>query len=168
MATQVVTETAAPRRIETTLLVVQGFKDASGMEWRSGDRAPLHNREFRRLVRAHPEWFRMEHETAGVDLEWLDELDSRHEANYQAAKRVRDQEEARGKRALREELEAQGHPSSSQKQLERRYEKQERERVEQEKAAREEVARQRLEATLAVADMREGFHFNHDSGGDTP
>jgi hypothetical protein len=30
-----------PRRIETSLLVVEGFTDRGGTEWRAGDRAPL-------------------------------------------------------------------------------------------------------------------------------
>jgi hypothetical protein len=166
-----VTETAAPRRIESTLLVAQTFTDSTGAEWRSGDRAPLYLREIRVLARERPDLFRMEIETVPVDLEWLDEVDRRYEATYEAAKRGRDQEEERRERALRDELEAQSHPSGSQKQLERRYARQESERVEREKAAREEVARRRLESevesALVFADVRDGFHFNNNVGGET-
>ena len=160
MATQV----AAPRRIDSQLLVVESFKDSTGTEWRSGDHAPLHLSAVRQAAKERPHLFRHELETVPVDLELLDELERRYEERYQAAKHERDEEEPRRQRALREELEAQSRPSSSQKQLERRYQKQEDERVKQEKATRANVARQQLEAELetrhAAADLAAGFHFN--------
>lgn len=57
------------------------------------------------------------------------------------------------------ELEAQSTSSRSQKDLERRFERQEKERAEQKKAVQEERDRQRLEAELATGDLRHGFHF---------
>lgn len=159
MATQVAPETSAPSRIETTLLVVEGFKDRGGVEYRPGDRALLRNRNVRIAAKERPELFVMEYETAPVDQDWLQEVDRRYEAEYQQAKRGREEAEARRQRALRAELEAQSTSSSSQKDLERRFERQEKERAEQKKAAQEEQERQRLEAELATGDLRHGFHF---------
>jgi hypothetical protein len=154
------TVTSTPRRIETSLLVVESFTDQGGTEWRSGDRASLGYRNVRRAAREHPERFRMEFETLPVDLEWLAELDARYDADYQQAKRGREEAEARRQRAIREEFEAQGHgPSRNQRELERRFKRQEAERAEHEKAVREDRERQRLEAELAL-DLRPGFHFN--------
>ncbi len=74
------TETAAPRQIETTLLVLEQFRDPSGTEWRPGDRAPLLRRAVRQAAFERPELFVMEYETAPLDLDWLRELDLRYEA----------------------------------------------------------------------------------------
>jgi Skp family chaperone for outer membrane proteins len=155
-----VTQTSAPRRIESTLLVVESFTDQGGTEWRSGDRASLGYRNVRRAAREHPEWFRMEFETLPVDLEWLADLDAKYDADYQQAKRVREEAEARRQRAIREEFEAQGHgPSRNQRELERRFKQQEKERAEREKAARADRERQQLEKEFAL-DVRPGFHFD--------
>jgi len=159
MATQVEAEPSAPGRIETTLLVVEGFKDRGGVEYRPGDRALLRYRNVRLAAVERPELFVMEYETAPVDQDWLREVDARYEAEYQQAKRGREGAEARRQRALRDEFEAQGSSSSSQKTLERRFERQEKERAEQKKAVQEERDRQRLEAELATGALRHGFHF---------
>ena len=101
-----------------------------------------------------PELFVMEYETAPVDLDWLRELDQRYEAEFQQAKKKRDEREAECEKALREEMKAQDAP---QPELERRYEKQEKERAEREKKAREERERQKLEGELAF-QRGSGFH----------
>jgi len=153
----------SPRRIENSVLVVASFTDSTGTKWRTGDRAPMHSRAIRQAIRMRPNAFRMEYETSDVDLEWLDEVDALHEADYQGAKRRRDQEETRRAKALRDELEAQTHPSSNQKQLEKRYE-QEKERAERETTARENLDRQKLENELTYAasvSMRDGFHYDN-------
>jgi hypothetical protein len=154
-----VTETTAPRRIETTLLVVEAFKDRGGVEYRAGDRALLRHRNVRIAAKERPELFVMEYETAPVDQGWLRDLDAKYEQEYEQAKRARDEAEARRQRDLRAELEAQSTSSRSQKDLERRFERQEKERAEQKKAVQEERDRQRLEAELATGDLRHGFHF---------
>jgi hypothetical protein len=126
-----VTETSAPRRIETSLLVVQGFKDANGFEYVEGDRAPVSSRSVRQAALANPELFVMEFETAPVDLELLRRLDAEHDADYERMKAAKGTAEARREQALRKELKEQqrGDP----KDLERRYAKQEREREERER-----------------------------------
>jgi hypothetical protein len=53
----------------------------------------------------HPTWFRMEFETAGLDLEWLASLEAGYEARYEEVKRAREGQEERRVRALRQELE---------------------------------------------------------------
>jgi hypothetical protein len=159
VATQVAAETSAPQRIETTLLVVEPFKDRGGGEYRAGDRALLRHRNVRIAAQERPELFVMEYETAPVDQPWLRDLDGRYEAEYQQAKRGREEAEARRQRELCAELEAQSTTSSSQKELERRFERQEKDRAEEKEAVQEERERQRLEAELAAGDLRHGFHF---------
>ena len=149
-----VTEAAPPRRVESTVLVLEQFNDRSGTEWRPGDRAPLHSRAVRQVAMERPELFVMEYETAPVDLDWLRELDLRYEAEYQEAKKLRDEREAGREKALRDEMKAQDAP---QPELERRYERQEKERAEWEKKAREERERQKLEGELAF-QRGSGFH----------
>ena len=102
----------------------------------------------------------MEFETQPVDLNWLAELDRRYDADYEQAKRGREEAEARRKREIQEEFEAQGHgPSRAQRDLERRFAKQEKERAEREKAVREDRERQRIEAELALGQLSSGFHY---------
>jgi hypothetical protein len=72
-----------PERVETSLLVVEGFRDASGAEWRSGDRAPLQRRSVRLAALERPDLFVMEYATESVDLDWLRALDAKYEASYQ-------------------------------------------------------------------------------------
>jgi hypothetical protein len=153
-----VTETSAPRRIETSLLVVQGFKDANGFEYVEGDRAPVSSRSVRQAALANPELFVMEFETAPVDLELLRRLDAEHDADYERMKAAKGTAEARREQALRKELKEQqrGDP----KDLERRYAKQEREREEHEKKIREAREREKLEAELEGGKaLLSGFHF---------
>jgi hypothetical protein len=150
-----------PRRIETSLLVLEQFSDPGGTEWRPGDRAPLRYRNVRLAARRRPELFVMEYETTPVDLDLLAELDRRYDAEYEEVKRGRAEAEARRQRALREELEAQDHaPSRGQRDLERRFKQQEKERAEREKAVREDRERERLEKELAFGQGRSGFHFD--------
>lgn len=149
-----------PERIESTLLVVEPFKDLDGTEYRAGDRVQLRHRSIRQAARTRPELFRMEFETQEVDQEWIAELDAKHDTEYRAAKRHRDGAEERRQQALREELAAQERGPRDPRDLRKRYEKQEKERAEREKAAREEQERRQLEAELALGDVRGGFHFN--------
>jgi hypothetical protein len=149
-----------PRRIESTLLVVEGFKDGSGFEYRSGDRAPLSRRSVRQAALANPELFVMEYETVPVDLPWLRDLDAERDAEFEQMKAARGTAEARREKALRKELEEQerGDP----KDLVRRFERQEREREEHKKKLREARERQQLEAEFArdAAPLISGFHFD--------
>jgi hypothetical protein len=130
------------------LLVVEGFKDASGVEWREGDRAPLSRRSVRLVALAHPELFVMEYETASADLAWLREFDARNDAEFERQKARRGNPEARRQKALRKELEEQqrGDP----KDLESRYKKQEAEREEHKKRLRAARERQQLEDEFAL------------------
>jgi hypothetical protein len=91
-----------PERIETSLLVLEQFRDPGGREWRPGDRAPLRYRNVRLAATQRPELFVMEYETASVDMAWLAEIDAKYDAQFERAKRARD--ECSG-RALREEFE---------------------------------------------------------------
>ena len=133
--------------------MLEQFNDRSGAEWRPGDRAPLHSRAVRQFAMERPELFVMEYETAPVDQAWLRELDLRYEAEYERAKKRRDEREAGREKALHDELKAQDTP---QPELERRYERQEQERAEWEKV-REERERQKLEGELAF-QRGSGFH----------
>jgi hypothetical protein len=147
--------------IETSLLVVEAFTDSAGMEWREGDRAPLHQRTVRRAALEHPEWFACEFETVDVDPDWLREIDTKYEAELDALKRRRKERKAAEEQALREEFESQDSPdkpNSEQRRLERAYEKQEREREEAKKRLGEERERQGLERELAFG--RGGFQFD--------
>jgi hypothetical protein len=74
-----------PERIEDTLLVVEPFKDR-GVEYLAGDRVPLRHRRIRQLAVKEPGWFRMEYETAELDLAWLAKLESDFEARYEEIK----------------------------------------------------------------------------------
>jgi hypothetical protein len=149
-----------PELITKTLLVVESFTDRGGTEWRPGDRAPLKYRNVRLAARERPELFVMEYETAPVDQDWLAELERHYDRDYEQVKRGREEAKARQKQALRDEYEAQGHgPSHSQRELEKRFKQQEKERAEREKAVREDRERQKLEAELAF-DLRPGFHYD--------
>jgi hypothetical protein len=100
----------------------------------------------------------MEYETQPVDQDCFAELDRRYDADYEQAKRGREEAKACQERALRAEYEAQGHgPSHSQRVLEKALKQQEKEREERAKAVREGRERQKLEAELA--DLQSGFHY---------
>lgn len=146
-----------PRRIEGSLLVVEGFKDAAGTEWRPGDRSSLYRHAVRQAALERPSLFVMEYETRPVDLEWLAELDQEYGQQYQQLKRTHDEAEAARNRALREEFKEQERPDP--KDLERRYKKQEAEREERRKQAGEEHERQGIENELAYRH-RSGYHFD--------
>ncbi len=98
MATAV-TETTTPRRVETSLLVVEQFRDTAGTTWGPGDRVPLARRAVREAVMARPELFVIEHETLPVtqaDLDgWLAELDAGYKERYEQVKAHRDGAEQR-------------------------------------------------------------------------
>jgi hypothetical protein len=147
-----------PQRIDTSLLVVAPFTDARGFEYREGDRAPLDRRSVRQAALQHPEWFVTEYSTEPVDLAWLRKLDAKHDIEFEQLKAAKGTREARRQRALREELKEQGRGDP--KDLERRFEKQEKERAEREKKLRE--AREQLEAEFAQEEaLLSGFHFDH-------
>jgi hypothetical protein len=148
-----------PAMIESSLLVVEAFRDSSGFEWKAGDRALLRNRHVREAALANPSWFRIEFETADVDLAWLRELDAGYEAEFIEAKRRRDERKAREKRAVQEELKAakEAQDSAEQKRLKRALEQQEREKEEAVKRLQEERERRAIETELAYFGGQ-GFH----------
>lgn len=151
-----------PQLITESLVVLEAFTDHGGTEWRPRDRASLKYRHVRRAAGERPELFAMEFETQPVHQEWLAELDRRYDADYEQAKRGREEAKARQKQALNDEYEAQGHgPSHSQKELEKRFKQQEKKRAQREKAVREDRERQKLEAELVFFDLRPGFHYDH-------
>ncbi len=152
-----VTETSAPRRVESSLLVVEHFKDAGGFEWKPGDRASLARRDVREAARNHPELFMVEYETAPLDpqAEWFLAVVETYEARYAEAKRLRDGAEERHRKELREELKQQ---EKSQPDLERRWTEQEREREERAEKTREAFERERIERELEVGLGPPGFH----------
>jgi hypothetical protein len=136
-----------PRRVESTLLVVEDFKDANGYEWRTGDRASLARSAVRRAAAERPELFRVEWETAELDpeAEWFQAIVETYEARYAERKAAHEAEAANREKALREELKQQ---EKGQPDLERRYREQEREREEQARRAREAFERERIEREL--------------------
>jgi hypothetical protein len=146
----------SPTRIEDTLLVVQGFRDASGFEWRAGDRAPIVHKAVRQAALAHPDLFLLEFAPEPVDVGWLREVDATHEAAYRTEMRRRDEAAAAHERALRDEMRDQDLP---QPELERRFKKQEQEREEREQEWRKELERRQIEEQLASSRRpRSGFN----------
>jgi hypothetical protein len=137
------------RRIETSLLVVEGFTD-DGFEYRAGDRAPLAFASIRRLALAKPEMFIVEHVAEPLDVAWLRAIDEGHEAAYQQAKKEQEAGKERAERALRDELKAQEERRDDPK-LSRRFEKQERDGEERREAVRENRKRQQLERQAALS-----------------
>jgi phage protein D len=127
------------------LLIAEEFRDASGHEWRVGDRAPLARRAVRQAALERPARFAMEFETVEVDMPWLRELDASYEERVEEVKRRRGREAEEREKALRAELKAQ---DVSQPELERRYAQQEKERAERAKRAREEREREQIEREL--------------------
>jgi hypothetical protein len=141
--------------IETTLLVVEGYRDSSGFDWKPGDRAPLARRAVREAAAANPEWFVVEFGTEPFDpaADWFRQLGETYEQRYEKVKRHRDGAEQRRQQALRAEMKAQDEPQPD---LERRYAKQEKERAEARQRARDARERQQIEAELEIG--RIGFH----------
>lgn len=152
-----VTETSTPRRIETSLFVVEDFKDAHGHEWHAGDRASLTRAAVRRAAIERPQLFRVEWATEELDptAPWFQEITETHEARYAEAKRQRDGAEEQRQKALREELKQQ---EKGQPNLERRYREQEREREQRAQRAREAFEREKVERDLEAAIGPPGFH----------
>jgi hypothetical protein len=136
-----------PARVETSLLVVQGFRDGSGFQWHAGDRASLARRDVREAAAANPQWFVVEFSTEPLDptADWFRQVVERYEARCAEAKRERDGAAERQQQELREELKQQekGQPA-----LERRYQKQEKERAEWRQRAREQREREQIERQL--------------------
>jgi hypothetical protein len=154
-----VTATAAPRRVEASLLVVADFRDQDGNEWRVSDRAPLARKAIREAARERPELFAVEFSTEPFDPEagWFQEITDQYEKRYEELKALRGGAEERRQQALRAELKAQNSPDSSQRQLERRYRKQQQESEERQKQLQEQQERRRIENELQFTS---GFH--HD------
>jgi hypothetical protein len=144
-----------PRRVESTLLVVAEFKDASGHEWRSGDRAPLARGAVREAARANPSFFVVEHETIPFDpeAEWFTAIAEEAEARYEARKAARKSEAENREAAVREELKEQAKPQHD---LERRFREQEAKKAERLQQARDERERQQIENEIEFGTL--GFH----------
>ena len=143
------------QRVETSLLVVQGFRDGSGFEWKAGDAAPLSRRTVREAAAANPDWFVVEFATEPFDptADWFREIGEKYEQRYAQLKRHRDGAEERRQKALRAEMSTQDEP---QPELERRYAKQEKERAGRRQQAREERERKQIEREIELGLM--GFH----------
>jgi hypothetical protein len=154
------TATSAPRRVESSLLVVADFRDQDGDEWRVGDRAPLARAAVREAARERPELFAVEFSTEPFDPEagWFRQIDAKYEQEYERLKALRGGAEERRQQALRDELAAQNSPDSSQRQLERRYRKQEEELAKRQEQLKEARQRRRIESEMQFAPG--GFH--HD------
>jgi hypothetical protein len=146
-----------PERVESSLLVCEDFKDATGFEWRPGDRAPLARRAVRRAAIERPQLFRVEWGTEPLNPAepWFEEVVQHYEARYAEAKRQRDEAEQRRQQAIREELKQQ---EKGQPELERRFKKQEREREERAQRAREAFERERIERELEHSLGPPGIH----------
>ncbi len=149
----------APRKIEDSLLVVEGFKDGK-VEYRPGDRALLRHRSIRLVAFEHPDWFVVEYETAPVDLDRLREVHADHEADYEAVMRTRGEHKKAQERALREELRLQDEPQPD---LEKRLKKQEEADERRKKELRDQAERATVEAEIAYAGAQRhsGFHFDN-------
>jgi hypothetical protein len=148
-------------RIVTSLLVVQGFRDAaSGIDYRPGDRAQLRHRSIRLAALAQPELFAAEFATEPVDLVWLADLHQRAEEQYLQAKLTHEGLRQRKEREEREELEEGKARKRDSDKLERRYAQEQERREEKEREQRELRERQALEATL---DLESGFHYADDA-----
>jgi hypothetical protein len=84
----------------------------------------------------------MEYGTVPVDLYWLASVEAEQGAQYQTAKRNRDQQKDRREQALRAEPREQ---ERGQPDLKRRFRQQEKDREEHNKQRREETERRKLE-----------------------
>jgi hypothetical protein len=139
--------------VEDTLLVVEGFKDATGFEYNVGDRAQVRFQAVRLAALKHPEWFRMEHAPVELDVDWLRDLHKRAETKYEQVKKAR---ELQPQQQLREDRKTDQARKKDSDKLERQYrEQQERQQAEQVER-REALQRQKLETFPAG---RGGFNF---------
>ena len=134
-------------RIETSLFVVEDFKDAHGYEWRAGDRASFAVSAVRRAAIERPQLFRVEWATRSSTRPPTGSRRSarRYEARYAEAKRQRDgAEEKTAEGAARgTEAQEQGQPA-----LERRYREQEREREQRAQRAARALSAEKIERDL--------------------
>jgi tRNA G10 N-methylase Trm11 len=148
-----------PRRIETSLVVAEDFRDSSGGEWERGDRAPLARRAVREAAMEHPDWFRIEYETVELTSreEWLAAIHENYEARYRQAKQRRDGAQEQEQAALRAEMEEQ---EKGQPDLERRYKRQQKDREAREKARRADHERRVIENELELGALPSGFHYD--------
>ena len=98
-----------PARVESSLLVVEAFTDATGTEWQPGDRVPLARRAVREAALNNPARFVVEFGTESFDpsADWFQEIDARYEERYAELKQHRDGAEERRQQALRDELKTQ-------------------------------------------------------------
>jgi hypothetical protein len=146
-----------PQRIESTLLVVEDFKDASGYEWRAGDRASLARAAVRQAATERPALFVMEYASEPFDpkADWFTALTETYEARYDARKKAREAKAETSERALREEMKKQ---QRGQPELERRYREQEREKEKRLEQAREHREREGIERELELGLGPPGFH----------
>ncbi len=142
-----------PQLVQDTLLVVVPFKDATGFEYRAGDRASLRLGSVRQAALANPQWFAMEHAPVPVDVEWLRDLHERAEAQYATAAKERT---ARREREPGEELKVSDQARQSSDRLEHRYQQQEADRKRRQQELREQKERQRVEAVIG----RSGFNIH--------
>jgi hypothetical protein len=147
---------APPQRIEDTLLVVQPFRAGDGKEYLPCDRHSMHTHRLRSIALQNPELFVMEYETAPVDMTWLTDLDRQYDEQYAEFKHVQGTKKERQEKALRAEFEAQNRDEPSQRELERRYKRQEAERekrLEQVREAQEREAMLQREAQGATDEV---------------
>jgi hypothetical protein len=144
-----------PELITETLLVTAAFKH-DGVEYFRGDRVPVRHRAIRRIAAQHPSWFAMEFAPEDLDLEWLAAIEVDAEERYTAQKRLVEEQKARQKRAIRQELEGQDQP---QPELERRFKKQEAEDRKRKEKMREEREREAVEQNIPlIAERYSGFN----------
>jgi hypothetical protein len=143
-----------PRRIESSLLVIEDFKDSAGHEWRSGDRASLARAAVRRAATERPELFRVEYATEELNPEedWFRAIVETAEARYEERKAAHEAEAETREKALRDEMKQQ---QRGQPDLERRYREQEAAKAERLKRARDEHERRRIEREI---EFGLGFH----------
>jgi hypothetical protein len=78
----------ATQRVETTLLVVEPFKDESGFEHQAGDRVSLARAAVRRAALERPELFMVEYATEELDpdADWFQAIVADYERRYQELK----------------------------------------------------------------------------------
>jgi hypothetical protein len=142
-----------PQLVQDTLLVVAPFRDATGFEYRAGDRASLRLGSVRQAALANPQWFAMEHAPVPVDVEWLRDLHERAEARYAEAMKER---RARSELERGEELNLSAQARRASDKLEHRYQQEQAERKKRAEEMREQRERQRVEAVIG----RSGFNIH--------
>jgi Skp family chaperone for outer membrane proteins len=138
---------------EDYVIAVHPFR-LGDLDVHEGDRVPLAFSALRRVVLQHPDWFRVQLPPQPLDMEWFQELHERLEARYAADRGEQMRRAALAEAAARREI---SDREKRQKELEKRFERQEQERAEQLRERQEQRRRQVLEAQEA-ARLRIGFH----------